>query len=268
MADRPVLRFEGDLVLKWYPSNVGGEFVKARSLWEVSQEGGFLCPEPIALDEDESVITYRNLRVHGDWVSVRTPYLDFVTGATPSDGSAAAIGEAGRVLGAIHRDLEVKGSERWDPPAEFRDSLARAGVNGDTVAPEVYLHGDYGFSNVLWSHEMGKIATLDPSPDGYSTFVAGLRGPAYVDLGQFDSCLEGRVPLWFYPRIKWGRLDELREAFLNAYEKESRSIVDREVVRRFGFAIAEANFQDRLGSKTGRRLASKVLYNRLKGNAL
>jgi hypothetical protein len=191
--------------------------------------------------------------------------------AKPAGASADAIAEAGRVLAAIHRDLEVEDSERWDPLAEFGDSLARAGVGADQqwqAAPEVCLHGDYGFSNVLWSPDTGKIAILDPSPDGYSTFVAGLRGPAYVDLGQFVSCLEGRVPLWFYPRIKWGRLDVLRGVFLDAYEKESGSIVDRGCVRRFGFAIAEANFHDRLRTKVGRRLANQVLYNRFKGNAI
>ncbi len=258
-------------MFKTYPSDVVGEYAKALALWKVSQPAGFLCPEPIAVDEAESVITYRNLRVYGDWVPVRTVYLDYMTASTPNADLLGIFAEAGRVLGVIHRDLEVEDSEQWSPPAEFRESLKRAGLSADPVwegTPEVCLHGDYGFSNVLWSEETGRIATFDASPDGYSTFAAGLHGPAYLDLGQFVSCLEGRVPLSFYPRIKWKRLDELRSVFLDAYEQEFGSIIDRDCVRRFGFAVAEANTRDRLRSKIGRRLAARVLYNRLKGNAL
>lgn len=271
MADRSSISFEGDLVFKWYASDVIGEFAKAKALWDVSQRSGFVCPEPLDLNEAGSVITYRNLMSQGSWEPVRGAYLDYMSGDDEDNEAAAVIAAAGRVLGAIHRKLQLDESEEWTPPSEFARSLQRAGVDRDRyceAAEYVYLHADYGFSNVLWSEETQTIATLDPSPDWYSTFAASLRGPAYVDLGQFVSCLEGRVPLRFYPRIKWRRLDRLRNVFLDAYEAEVGGTVDRECVRRFGFAVAEANFQDRLSSKLSRSVARKVLYNRIKGNNL
>jgi hypothetical protein len=270
VADHSSVRFEGDLVLKWYSSDVTGEFAKANALWEVAQRSGFVFPEPLDLNEAESVITYRNLESQGDWEPVRKAYLDCMLGDDEDNEAAGVIAAAGRVLGAIHRELRLGDAEEWTPPIEFARSLERAGVGDERqwkAAEYVCLHADYGFSNVLWSKDTGTIATLDPSPDWYSTFAAGLRGPAYVDLGQFVSCLEGRVPLRYYPRIKWRRLDRLRDVFLDAYETEVGNTVDRDCVRSFGFAVAEANFQDRLSSKLSLSVARKVLYNRVKGNA-
>jgi hypothetical protein len=271
VASHPIIRFEGDLVFKWYRRNVAEEFSKARSLWQVAQQAGFVFPEPIELDEGASVITYRNLHTNGDWDPIRASYLDYMTGSTRNQAAAQVIAEAGRVLGAIHRDLQLSDPEEWVPTPGMRRSLRQAGMVDELAwreGSQVFLHGDYGFSNVFWSRETGRIATLDPSPDGYSTFAVGLHGPPYVDLGQFVSCLEGRVPLQFYPRMRWIRLEELREVFLDAYEQESGMSIDRDCVRRFGFAIAAANFADRLPYTIGRRLAQGVLYNRFKGNAL
>jgi hypothetical protein len=272
VAEPSTIRFVGDLVYKWYSSDVAGEYDKAHALWEVSQDSGFLCPEPVGFIEDESVVIYQNLRSHGDWVSVRSAYLDCMTGSAIDEAGEQAIAEAGRVLGAIHANLHLESAEPWSPTGSFRSSLERVGIGRPATLWEdespVCLHGDFGFSNVLWSKDTGMLATLDASPDGYSTFAAGLLGPPYVDLGQFISCLEGRVPLFWYPRMKWDRLDRLRDTFVLAYEKEAGVAVDRETVRRFGFAIAEANFEDRLSFTIARRMASRTLFNKLKGNLL
>lgn len=265
-----VIKFVGDRVHKRYLSDVVGEFAKARSLWEISEHFGFVVPEPMELRVAESVVVYRNLGVYGRWTPIRSVYLDYMTGSEPSEVAAGAVAEAGRVLGAIHANLELESSEPWTPDDAFCKSLER--VDGGGLSTEweadrqVFLHGDYGFSNVWWSEDTLTIATFDPSPDGYSTFAARIRGPAYVDLGQFMSCLEGRVPLSWHPRLKWGRLEGLRHSFLDAYEEEAAVAVDRNWVRRFGFAIFEANLRDRIPYRLAQRLGSKVVFNRLKKN--
>jgi hypothetical protein len=272
VIDGDVIKFVGDRVHKRYVSDVVGEFAKARALWEISEHFGFVCPEPIELREAESVIVYRNLGVYGSWEPIKSVYLEYMTGSAPSEVAAGPFAEAGRVLGAIHANLELECSVPWTPDDEFCKSLERVDAGGSTpnleLDPQVYLHGDYGFSNVWWSEDTLTIATFDPSPDGYSTFAARIHGPAYVDLGQFSSCLEGRVPLSWHPRLKWGRLDGLRRTFLDAYEAEAAVAIDIDVVRRFGFAIVEANLRDRLSYRLAQRLGSMVMFNRLKKNVL
>jgi hypothetical protein len=271
MTEESIVEFVGDMVHKWYPHDVVVEFEKAEAMWEVSQNCGFLYPEPVELREEDSIIISRNLSAHETWFPMRDIYLDYMTGATPTADLLGVFAEAGRVLAAIHENLELPDPVTWVPEPEFRDSLQRGGPGGEGYGalPSVFLHCDYGFTNVLWSRGSGMIATWDSSRDGYSTFNTGLIGPAYVDLGQFQSCLEGRVALRRYPSIKWDRLGDVRAAFLDAYDEAAGVTVDRDWVRGFGYAVADANYRQRLPrSKLAQKAAGKVLYNRFKGNVL
>ncbi len=80
------------------------------------------------------------------------------------------------------------------------------------------------------------------------------------------ACFDGLVPLINYPFLKWKRVNEVKEIFLEAYEYRSGIAINRTWVSRFAYATIVAKFSKRITKPLFRQLAILLVYNSIKGN--
>ena len=269
-AKNSELRIVGGVVVKRYRRDVDLEYEKAVALWELSQAHDFLAPRPLDVRRSENLITYAFIP---ELTSIRVPYLAYLRARSPGTALLTPFRRAGETLAVIHAGLRLRSCRPWRPSRGF-ESAARAAC-GDGYArlsdldQEVVLHGDYGFSNIGYVESSPGFTPVvtDASANNFTTFHSNERGSPYLDLAHFVSCLDGLVPLAHYPYCHWGRLAEVRETFLSAYERTRGVVLDKHLVSALAYATTHTYFSKRFPLSAIGRLALAWVYNPVKGNA-
>jgi fructosamine-3-kinase len=143
----------------------------------------FIVPKVLYCDSTRRVMILE--RLHG-YVSLQDIYLH---SARDSVSASAVFWEAGVVLARIHLRSDV--TESWVKV-----------ITGDAKyhPGKLLLHGDFGFSNVLFRHPGEPLAILDPCPPGATSSSMGVGSPI-DDLALMFSCLIGRVPVSHMMRV-------------------------------------------------------------------
>ena len=248
-------------------ADVEQEFLKATALWDLGCRAGFVAPKAKRFDREQSSITYEFLP---HLVSIRHPYLDFMTARREPAAVLQMLERTGATLARIHAGITLAQSTRWQPSADF--TAAFASVSGNAGAqwmqrvPWSMAHCDFGFSNVRTVGPQGCIVIIDPSANGYVTFSSALYAPIYIDIANFVTCIEGLVRPRNFVSMRWERLPQVREAFLAGYERESGTSLERELVAQLSYATAYCYFKRKYSSALLARLAVRVLFNRFKHN--
>lgn len=263
-------RIDGDSFIKCGVQQPLLESEKSAALYRVALASGFLAAEVLGHDSRAGTVTFK---VIPGLRSIRTIYLSYMTDRYPRPPMLDVIRDAGRSLAQIHAGLTLRSTASWKPSPCF--AAAFSSVHGQPAeasldaGPQAVLHGDYGFSNVnVVDQPAGMtIAVIDASANGFVTLRSDLRGPVYIDVGNFVSCIEGLVPLRHYPRMHWGRLPIVREAFLSGYESAGTRI-DRRLLASTVYATAACYIQRKFGSGRLAAAALRVLFNARKDNTV
>ena len=263
------IKISRDRVSKHYERNVAVEYEKANRIWQIGNDSGFVASRPIGHDVDAKVIDYEFI---DNMISLRDPYLGFVTGRNESLPTIEMFQRAGECLADIHRRLSLESKSDWIPSDVFLTAMKRCGggslLSQATDMPCAYLHGDFGFSNVSYIPDQAgfKIAIIDSSSDNYSTFESDTYAPIYLDLGHMAACIDGLVPIQHHPFIDWDRSAKLKESFVCAYEERSGVTVDRQWLAYFSYSCVVAKFHKQHRIPALRKFAAWIVYNGLKGN--
>ena len=264
----PVL--EDERVHKAYSGACEVEYAKALALWNLSVKEGFIAPRPLRMDGRTQTITYERVAFDN---SLREAYTRYMKDVHPDEEDIQSIFKAGEILAKIHRGLYLESRRPWAAPQEFLNSMEV--MRWDDFPqfceyfPRAYLHCDYSFANIYFARKNGVrvVVLFDPSPNYHTTFYPDTYGPVYVDIGTLFACLNGRIPLRKYARIRWSRLKEVKDVFLAGYENAAGVTVSRIWSERFGFGVARDYFVKKYRFDLLRGLAIRCLYNRLKGNS-
>jgi hypothetical protein len=125
-----------------------------------------------------------------------------------------------------------------------------------TEAPAVVPHCDFGFSN-LHRQGDGRIAVIDCSPNGYTSWHVDSLEPAYFDLALMFSCLAGRLG---FPgvAVRPHRSRHLARRFLDSYAAAADWCPDPDVLR-WSAGVALSDYLVRRG--LSRTLSSGVARN-------
>lgn len=253
--------FLDDVVVKRFEKDLELEYEKADAIYQIGQLKGFDAPKPLKVCRNDDCIVFSRIRNSN---SIRTAYLDYIKRGVSQKKGFEEFCEAGRVLACIHRYLSLSNRTRWRPGQLFIAAFRELGKDLDVEVggePEVYLHGDYGFSNVAMHGDTKKIVIFDPSANGFVTKHADEFGTIYVDIGNFLACLQGLVPLTQQVGVDWRLVPPIKEAFLRGYEQEAEYNINRDLASSFAYATAKCYFSYKYGSPLLSRLAMSVLYN-------
>jgi hypothetical protein len=248
-------------------ADVEQEFLKARALWDLSCRAGFVVPKAKRFDREQASITYEFLP---HMISIRHPYLAFMTAKREPSTALLVLERTGATLARIHSGISLPSATRWQPSSDFATAFSAVSGSADSLwmqrVPWSVAHCDYGFSNVRTVGPDGCIAIIDPSANGYVTFSSALYAPVYIDIASFVTCIEGLVRPSNFPSMRWERLPRVREAFLVGYERESGTLLERDLVAQLSHATAYCYFKSKYRSALLARLATRVLFNRFKKN--
>ncbi|HET6519068.1 MAG TPA: hypothetical protein VFG47_04535 [Geminicoccaceae bacterium] len=257
---------------KFFERDVELEAEKAAALFALAARNGFVAPRPLSADPAGGSLSFEY--IPGPPRSVRDLYLAYVAGTSPPARTPRTFHEIGSMLGAIHRELSLPSRRAWRPTEPFDTAMCRAWGEGYgaplAATPHAFLHGDFGFSNVLLldGHAPPRIAVIDPSPNGYVTFHCDTFASVYLDLAKFVCCLDGLVPPVHHAAIDWRRAVALRDAFLDGYGARTGLAIDRRLLDGLAFATAAAKFAKEYPSPVLRRLALWLLYRPRKRRVL
>lgn len=214
------------------------EVEKAQALQRISSRNAFLAPRVLGSSKANASISFEYLP---DLESIRTRYIDACRGAIPVAPVESLFVLAGASLARIHAELRLAKVVEWHPSRGFESNLRVEGCFGGLILPEIaspaVLHGDYGFANVFvtGSHEP-RLVILDPSPNGFTTFLPNESGPRGIDIANMLACIQGLVPLRVYAFLNWSTAARLAEAFLRGYEDGAGCHLPRKPL----YAIARA----------------------------
>ena len=260
-----------ETVTKIYECDAELEYEKAMALWAISKNYNFNFPKPLKLDEQKNAIEYEFIQTE---CSVRSFYLQFMKSAEKDEGVIKIFEECGRILGIIHKELTLSEKHIWHPPINYLEAMDKMkSKNLCEIIEEVpcaFLHCDYGFENIeyIGNERYWSLALFDASPNYFATFQANTFGPVYIDLGNFLSALEGLVPIKNYLNMKWERIDDLRNAFLEGYQHSSGIVYNKEIANIFSYATASSYLARKYKCNTLRKLGLMLLYNKWKGNQI
>ncbi len=268
--DKHLYEIRGHEFWKWHGETAPLDYKKALALWELLGRGRFCAPRPLRIDLDQGIIVYEYL---DDLKPIISVYMTYMKNSKQNDRGLHLIRSCGEALGEIHKGLDINPTTEWRAPEGFPELIHR--IDGSDVqafmktCPKACLHSDFGFSNIAVMNQDGqdRIVVLDAVPNEYTVFEPIERGPVYVDIGLFASCLDGRVPLNCYTRIKWNRIPEIKEAFYAGYEAVTGMKVNRAWASLFARSTAHYYFHWNYPWPFG-FLGENLLYNRFKGNLL
>ena len=261
------ITFRENTVVKYFARDLESEYEKADAIYKIGQLKGFDVPKPMKVCKDDNCIIFS--RIYNS-KSIRIMYLDYVKRRVSQEKKFEEFFEAGRVLAYMHHHLDLSSRSCWQPGKLFIAAFRELGKNLNVEVggePEVYLHGDYGFSNVDIHLDTKKLVIFDPSANGFVTRRANEFGTIYVDIGNFLACLEGLVPLRQQVSINWQLVPLIKEAFLKGYEQEAEYDINRELASSFAYATAKCYFSYKYVFPIS-RLAMNILYNSWKENKL
>jgi len=260
--------FEAQTVSKSFNADVEMEFQKSQLLWNLGREFNFRYPEPLRYDAKTGRIQFERI---GNSRSIRLDYIRFMTASDEEENVRSVFGNAGRILGIIHRELSLSNKHEWKPSENFAAAAVKAGCSDfDALVctlPHAFLHGDYGLENLelIGSPDDSQLVVFDASPNYFATFHTNSFGPIYVDIGNFLSVLCGLISLKYYPVFKWQRVATLQGLFLDGYSQSSGIDCNLEIARIFSYASASSYLQKKYNQKFMHDVAMWLLFNRFKG---
>lgn len=256
---------------KCYDHDFEMESEKAMALYEASRSSTFLSPRPKHINADKRTIDYEMIP---DLRPIRDFYLKYLLGKSVDESIVQLFYGGGVALAELHDRLTLHRRTHWKPAESFSEGMEKARkINHEEFldsTPMAFLHGDYGFSNLCYIRD-GKrhtIVIIDASPDNYSVFDCTAYGSVYLDIAHFISCLDGLIPIKYYPFANWKRIGALKEAFISGYEATSGNTIDTEWINALAYASVVSKFSQSRRQRLIRPLLLKVVYNSLKGNTL
>ncbi len=242
-----VQRVADDRVSKSVGGSAGIEFEKARAIEAALAGSSFFTPHAIGWDGESG-------RIEFDFIEGTRRLQDIFETAAQDRGSNEAFAwnvEAAELLALMHRRLALPQFSRWPIPDRLAGDIKHAHLPRES---DVFLHCDYSPVNLL-VNDGGMLFVIDAAPNDYFTQRADLIGPGYVDVATYTARLywpfRGRA-LTF----KWrGFARQLRNDFVEAYEKAMGRALDRRVLRAFERAVLRARVNWKVDSRVVRFLA-------------
>lgn len=245
------------VVLKAAP-NAMQVAAKYDAVHHIALEKSFIAPRVLGISDSITLEKLNNI------ISLRDIYIDCHLSRDAAGNSRDLIRRAGEVLGHLHAFMPTTTNE-WVASKQFCTALKRYGwENWDAQLDRATLHGDYSFANVFVEQTTGKIAVIDPCPNGSSSFLPWECGPIYVDIGKFLACLEGQVPLRNQVSLSRKRCNLLQKDFIDGYQCASGKLIDLPTAFAFAYGTAKAQFLNRHNNLG--QVKAAFLYNRLRRN--
>jgi hypothetical protein len=263
------IEIDNNLVIKKYPKEIDREYEKATEIYNISKKNDFLSPEPLNFNYSEKKITFNYLDASG---TIRDLFRNYLKYGDNKELILDVTNNAGKILGYIHNNLMLKTKSIWFPPEEFIQALLELGYpckeDFAIKMPLVYLHCDYGISNIKYLNKEGlrKVVVYDSSPNNYYTKHADTYGPAYVDIGTFIAGINGLIPVYEYPFINWNKINEIKSSFISGYEMSTGYRLNNFYVEMFSYGCANCYFLEKYKVPVLQRLAMKILFNSKKSN--
>lgn len=172
----------------------------------------FTSPVPREVGDDPPRVVF-------DLLEAGPPAGDVIAAALRSGdptSARAAVAAIGRALARIHDHL-VLDTRRERPRAPaLRRHLAPRQLSAHPRTPLVFLHGDFGFSNVCFDPR-GVPVVFDPEPSRYTSHAIDAFDYPEMDLATFVLCLGGRARRFRDAIALHRAAPELVGAFLDAY---------------------------------------------------
>ena len=253
---------EIDAVIKGGFADFHVELEKAQALQRLSRDQSFVVPRVLEASQADSSISFEYLP---GLVPIRNKYLEACRGAIPLEPVEKLFAATGDALSRIHIGLRLAKEVDWRPSQAFEFELRAERCLNDLHIPEiampVVLHGDYGFANVfLMNEDDPRLVILDPSPNGFTTFAANERGPRGIDLANMVACIQGLVPLRYYPFLNWASAARLLDAFLSGYERAADCRLPRKPLIAIARATARTYLRYRCRWNWQRESARRIFF--------
>ena len=261
---RSPARGTGGTFVKHYHHFFDAEVKKACRTFKLSGEGAFRAPEVKWFDSNASVIGYERLNLE---TPLSQLYISCLRGSEMSQADLLPFRMVGEALVDIHHGLVRKGVVEWSMPSLFRDVLDLRGEKESNYCglPQVTFHCDYGFTNIWYDLDACVPMIIDPSPNLTTSFHPLAFGTPYLDIGHLFSSLDGRVPLWSWLGLHWGRVPRIKEEVLAGYNSKAEIKLSMSTANSFGAAVSSSWYIRKYGNGLRARAANYVLYGFSKG---
>jgi hypothetical protein len=240
------VRIGATTVRKLFPVNFEAELTKHRQLDEIARQGSFRVPAILYADPDKTEIVFERVC---DAIDGRTLFIENCRMGGPSFGSGTDnpalrfFSACGRALARIHSHEKPEGAALWQAPgvsaAAFHHFLPASVMQDEREA--VFLHGDFGFSNLLCKPENpDQVWVIDPSPNYYILDTCDQPGHRLLDAAKMTLCLRGTVPLKKSLTLRRSAIARVRQAFIESYQTATGVMIDPKLLLRFEMAVFAA----------------------------
>jgi hypothetical protein len=236
---------------------------KYQAVEAISRTHNFRSPKVLSIDVSKSALILDRV---DPFVSLRDFYIRFLKREVPLTSLLKIVEQAGSVLGHLHSNLELEGSNNWEMSSGFLSALNRH-TNGNgsiLLGPVKHLHCDFSINNICIGDNndpSSSIIVLDPCANRWLTKSSFLRGPVYLDLGVFLFNLEASIPLIYHPKLNPVNIVKAQKAFIEGYEANVSWKLDNVACFSFARTLGEIYYRSRF--PRFHRLAQRVAYNHL-----
>jgi hypothetical protein len=209
--------------------------------------------------------------------SVREVFIDAIKGGPRDHFAVEVFARIGQSLSAIHSGLDLSSSASWRIPRDAElpnDNSAVSTIDGVYPDGAVFLHGDFGFSNIFVfrdddaEQEQPELWVIDPSPNYFMTSRPDIKSAPEIDIANLAACMHGLIPVARQFSCDWTRANELIETFVVAYQEHSSRIVDRGLLGSLVSLTLTQYMQTRVKEPVSRWLVHKLLNRRVLGSGV
>lgn len=270
----PHVEIHDNFVVKRYvrkSADIYLEYEKATMFFDACAKSGIIAPKVLDADFKQKTITYTRI---SDFQTLEDHYIKSMTGKADIEETFELQMLAGKGLAAIHQNMNLSNTSSWSASKIIEDEILKI-TNCSmesflSETPQAIQHGDYGFANLGYKFEAGNtkpsLIIFDPSANNYFSNKPNEFCSIYIDLGLYFSDINGRVPVKFYPKMKWSNLPLIKASFIKGYQSESNIKLDAYKSEVMGYCAALSCYDKFYGDGMRKKLRMKFLYNRFKKN--